>query len=74
MERFLSVSNQDREFYLILRLTFSFIFTAICCWAISHNLSEKWWDITVLLRMLLYETRQFLKHFCCLAFGKFHVR
>ena len=77
MERLFSVSDQDItinfEFYLILCLIFSFIFTDICCWTVSHNLSQKWRDNIVLLGML-YETRQILKHIYFIAFEKFNIR
>ena len=70
MERFFSASDKDEtgnfQLYLILCLTFSFIFTAIRCLGVSHNLSQNWGVIIVLLRML-HVFRQISKHICGLA-------
>ena len=77
IERFFSVSDQEVigkfEFYLILRLTFSFTFTAICCGTLSHNFSQEWRENGVFLLRMLHETWQILKHIYRLAFDKFYI-
>ena len=65
--------NRNFRISLILGLIFNYIFMAICCWKVFHNLSQKWRDNIALLRML-HETRQILKDICCSVFDKLLVK
>ena len=63
VERFFSVRDEDAkekfECYFILRLTFSFIFTAICFWTVSHNLLQNWRDNIALVRITSWNQANF---------------